>query len=223
MKSRDVVACVLVACAAACRGPEPSRGPAVPTPVTVPTPAPPPPGEVTYTVLDGWTREPVPGAVVNANGEQTRTDGAGQVPLVHRELHRIARHCMAAERAGHTLEPTALINEAYLRRIMVDIARRKNSAKRAGGAGRAPLEDAMAIATNRGPDPDLIALNLALEALSQFDQRKGLVVELRFFGGLSVEETAAALNVSPETVHRDWRLAKAWLRRELRRELASGC
>ena len=128
MKSRYVVACVLVACAPACRGPEPSRGPAVPTPVTVPTPAPPPPGEVTYTVLDGWTREPVPGAVVNANGEQTRTDGAGQVPLVHRELHRIARHCMAAERAGHTLEPTALINEAYLRRILLSsrYARRRH-------------------------------------------------------------------------------------------------
>ena len=81
----------------------------------------------------------------------------------------------------------------------------------------------MAVVTDRGSDPDLIALNLALEALSQFDQRKGLVVELRFFGGLSVDETATALNVSPETVHRDWRLAKAWLRRELRRELASGC
>ena len=180
-----------------------------------------------------------------ADGDASALDQL--VPLVHRELHRIARHCMAAERAGHTLEPTALINEAYLRltsvasidwqdrahffamtarlmrRILVDIARRKNSAKRAGASVRAPFEDAMAVVTDRGSDPDLIALNLALEALSQFDQRKGLVVELRFFGGLSVDETAVALNVSPETVHRDWRLAKAWLRRELRRELASGC
>lgn len=167
------------------------------------------------------------------------------VPLVHRELHRIARHCMAAERAGHILQPTALINEAYLRlcggaavdwqdrshffatsarlmrRILVDVARSKRYAKRGGGVPVAPLEEATAVAVDR--NPDLVALDLALEALAQIDSRKSRVVELRFFGGLSVHETAAALNVSPETVHRDWRLAKAWLRRELQRGATDGC
>ena len=167
------------------------------------------------------------------------------VPVVHRELHRIARHCMAAERTGHTLQPTALINEAYLRlvgighvdwqdrshffamsarlmrRILVDVARSKGSQKRGAGAVHAALEDPMAVsAAERAPD--LVALDFALDALAQVDERKSRVVELRFFGGLTVEETAGALNVSPETVHRDWRVAKAWLRRELRKDLSSG-
>ena len=166
------------------------------------------------------------------------------VPLVYRELHRIARSCMAAERAGHSLQPTALLNEAYLRlvggarvdwqdrshffamssrlmrRILVDVARSKKYAKRGGGAVVAPLVDAMAIAVERGTD--LVALDLALEALEQIDSRKSRVVELRFFGGLTVPETAAVLDVSPETVHRDWRLAKSWLRRELRNGPADG-
>jgi RNA polymerase sigma factor (TIGR02999 family) len=166
------------------------------------------------------------------------------VPLVHRELHKLARHFMAAENAGHSLQPTALLNEAYLRlvggapvewqdrshfyataarlmrRILVDIARRKHYQKRGGGAGTAPLDDAMAVAVERAPD--LVALDLAMQALAQLDHRKSQVVELRFFGGLSVQETAAALDVSIETVHRDWRFAKSWLRRELRRESPDG-
>lgn len=166
------------------------------------------------------------------------------VPLVHRELHRIARHCMAAERTGHSLQPTALLNEAYLRltgaahvnwqdrshffamsarlmrRILVDVARSKKYLKRGGGMGLKPLDDAVAVAVER--TPDLVALDLALQALAQFDNRKSRVVELRFFGGFSVEETAEVLGVSPETVHRDWRLAKSWLRRELQREPPDG-
>ena len=166
------------------------------------------------------------------------------VPLVHRELHRIARHCMAAERTGHSLQPTALLNEAYLRltgashvnwqdrshffamsarlmrRILVDVARSKKYLKRGGGMALKPLDDAVAVAVER--TPDLVALDLALQALAQFDSRKSRVVELRFFGGFSVEETAEVLGVSPETVHRDWRLAKSWLRRELQREPPNG-
>jgi RNA polymerase sigma factor (TIGR02999 family) len=167
------------------------------------------------------------------------------VPLVHRELHRLARHFMAAEHAGHSLQPTALLNEAYLRliggaqvewrdrahffatsarlmrRILVDVARSKRYLKRGGGAAMASLDDVAEVAVER--TPDLVALDLALEALAETDSRKSLVVELRFFGGLSVQETALALGVSPETVHRDWQFAKAWLRRELRKEQSDGC
>jgi RNA polymerase sigma-70 factor, ECF subfamily len=166
------------------------------------------------------------------------------VPLVYRELHRIARHCMAAERTGHSLQPTALLNEAYLRlvgvahvawqdrshfyalsarlmrRILVDIARSKNCLKRGEGITLTPLDDFAETAVE--PAPDLVALDLALQTLAQIDSRKSQVVELRFFGGLSVEEAAAALGISPETVHRDWRMAKSWLRRELRKEPAGG-
>ena len=166
------------------------------------------------------------------------------VPLVYRELHKIARHCMAAERAGHSLQPTALINEAYLRllgatqvdwkdrshffalsarlmrRILVDIARSKRYLKRNAGTSLAPLDDAMGVTLERAPD--LVELDLALQALGDMDNRKSRVVELRFFGGFTVEETAAALGVSSETVHRDWRLAKSWLRRELRKSPGHG-
>jgi RNA polymerase sigma-70 factor (ECF subfamily) len=161
------------------------------------------------------------------------------VPLVHRELHVIARHCMASERAGHSLQPTALLNETYLRlagvtrvqwqdrshffamsarlmrRILVDIARAKGSLKRGGGARVTSIDDGTEVAVERAPD--LVALDLALQSLAQIDERKSRVVELRFFGGLSVDETAHALGISPETVHRDWRFTKSWLRRELRR------
>jgi RNA polymerase sigma factor (TIGR02999 family) len=159
------------------------------------------------------------------------------VPLVHRELHRIARGCMRGERAGHSLQATALVNEAYLRlvgvqqvdwqnrvhflavsarlmrRILVDFARSKRYQKRGGGAEQVTLDEALLV---NEPGRDLVALDDALEALAKMDQRKAQVVEMRFFGGLSVEETAAALKISPETVMRDWRLAKAWLLRELR-------
>jgi RNA polymerase sigma-70 factor, ECF subfamily len=158
------------------------------------------------------------------------------IPLVHRELHRIARGCMRGERAGHSFQATALVNEAYLRlidaqhvdwqnrihflavsarlmrRILVDFARSRQYQKRGGGAKRVTLDEALVVAE---PGHDLVALDDALEALAKVDDRKARVVEMRFFGGLSVEETATALQVSPDTVMRDWRLAKAWLLREL--------
>jgi RNA polymerase sigma-70 factor, ECF subfamily len=159
------------------------------------------------------------------------------VPLVHAELHRIARGCMRGERAGHSLQATALVNEAYLRligaqqvdwqnrvhflavsarlmrRILVDFARSKKYQKRGGGAQPVTLDEALVVAA---PGRDLIALDEALDALGKLDERKARVVEMRFFGGLSVDETAAALGVSGDTVMRDWRLAKAFLLRELR-------
>jgi RNA polymerase sigma factor (TIGR02999 family) len=160
------------------------------------------------------------------------------VPLVHAELRRIARRCMAGERAGHSLQATALVNEAYLRlidvqhvnwqnrahflamsarlmrRILVDYARSRGYQKRGGGAVKVTFDEGLPVVGGR--DQDLVAVDDALEALAKIDERKGKVVELRFFGGLSVEETAAVLKVSPETVMRDWKLAKAWLLRELR-------
>ena len=147
---------------------------------------------------------------------------------------------MAGERGGHTLQATALVNEAYLRlidvqyvawqnrahflamsarlmrRIFVDVARSKGSRKRGGGAVRVTFDDAL-IATPE-PGRDLVALDDALEALTAVDARKARVIELRYFGGLSVEETAAALTVSVDTVMRDWKLAKAWLQRTLREQ-----
>jgi RNA polymerase sigma-70 factor, ECF subfamily len=159
------------------------------------------------------------------------------VPLVHEELHRIARGCMRGERAGHSLQATALVNEAYLRligaqqvdwqnrvhflavsarlmrRILVDFARSKKYQKRGGGVQPVTLDEALVVAE---PGRDLVALDEALDALAKLDERKARVVEMRFFGGLSVEETAAALGVSGDTVMRDWRLAKAYLLRELR-------
>src|SRR5262249_43932279 len=160
------------------------------------------------------------------------------IPLVHRELHQIARHCMAGERAGHSLQATALVNEAYLRlvdakdvawqdrahflavsarvmrRILVDHARARHYKKRGGDAVRVTFDEGLAV-TNE-PSLDFVALDDALEALAKFDDRKSRVVELRFFGGLTVEETASVLKVSPATVMGDWRLAKAWLQREMR-------
>jgi RNA polymerase sigma-70 factor (ECF subfamily) len=160
-------------------------------------------------------------------------------PLVYAELHRLAQHYMAGERTGHTLQSTALVNEAYMhlvdsshvrwqnrahffaisaqlmRRILVDSARSRKYAKRGGQAPRLSLEEALLVPEERGAD--LVALDDAMSALAAVDLRKSRVVELRFFGGLSVEETAEVLKVSPETVMRDWRLAKVWLRRELRR------
>jgi len=161
------------------------------------------------------------------------------VPLVYGELRRIAKRCLAGERAGQTLQATALVNEAYLRlvdvrqvnwqnrahflamsarlmrRILVDVARSKRYQKRGGGAVKVTLDDAVVAAVERGPD--LVALDDALSALAAVDERKARVIELRFFGGLSVEETATVLKVSVDTVMRDWKLAKVWLLRELRR------
>ena len=159
------------------------------------------------------------------------------VPLVHEELRRIARRHMGHERPGHTLQATALVNEAFLRlidvkriqwqnrahffamasramrRILVDSARAKHYQKRGGGAQKVSLDEALVV-TNE-PGQDLVALDDALTALAQVDARKSQVIEMRFFGGLSVEETAEALHVSSDTVMRDWRLAKVWLLREL--------
>ena len=147
---------------------------------------------------------------------------------------------MAGERAGHSLQATALVNEMYLRlvdvkhvnwqnrthflamsarlmrRILVDSARSKRYQKRGGGAMKVTLDEGLEVAVE--PAFDLVALDDALEELAAVDERKSRVVELRFFGGLSVEETANVLAVSPETVMRDWKQAKAWLRRELREE-----
>jgi RNA polymerase sigma factor (TIGR02999 family) len=145
---------------------------------------------------------------------------------------------MAGERQGHSLQATALVNEAYLRlidtktvawhdrahflavcarvmrHILVDHARSRHYQKRGGDAARVTFDEAL-IVTNE-PAEDFVALDDALEALAKFDERKSRVIELRFFGGMSVEETASALNVSADTVMRDWRLAKVWLRREMR-------
>jgi len=159
------------------------------------------------------------------------------MPLVYEELRRVARRYMRRERAGHTLQTTAVVNEAYLRlidasqvqwqnrahffavsaqlmrRILVDYARAHSYIKRGGGASHVPLEEAAVFSAERAPD--MVALDDALKSLAVMDQRKCRVVELRFFGGLSVEETAEALKVSPRTVLNDWNLAKAWLLREL--------
>jgi RNA polymerase sigma factor (TIGR02999 family) len=160
-------------------------------------------------------------------------------PLVHEELHRLAQHRMAHERAGHTLQTTALVNEAYIalvdsvhanwqnrahffavcaqvmRRILVDWARSRATFKRGGGVRLEGLEEALVGAPE--PDAGLVALDDALRDLAELDARKARVVELRFFGGLTTEETAAVLKISPETVLRDWKFAKSWLRRELTR------
>jgi RNA polymerase sigma-70 factor (ECF subfamily) len=158
-------------------------------------------------------------------------------PLVYDQLHRIAQRCMAGERPGHTLQTTALVNEVYLqlvdcqkidwkdrahffavsaqlmRRILVDFARSRGYQKRGGGAPHLSLDEAPSVSNE--PDANLVALDDALIALAAVDGRKSKVVELRFFGGLSIEETAEVLRVSVETVVRDWRLAKVWLLREL--------
>ena len=165
-------------------------------------------------------------------------------PLVYEELHRLAQRYMARERPGHTLQTTALLNEAYLRlvgaadagwesrthffavsaqvmrRILVDWARSQQALKRGGEITRLQLEEPLAVADGRGPD--LVALDDALHALAAFDARKSQVVELRFFGGLSVEETAQVLKISSDTVTRDWKLAKTWLRREMTQDDQNG-
>jgi RNA polymerase sigma factor (TIGR02999 family) len=166
------------------------------------------------------------------------------IPRVERELHRIARRCLAGERAGYSLQATALVNEAYLRlvdarqvrwqdrahflamsarlmrRVLVDQARTKRCQKRGGSRVRVTFTDALAVSDETSHD--LVDLDDALQALAMFDQRKSKVIELRYFGGLSVEETAGVLGVSPDTVMRDWKLAKAWLLREMRRHPGEG-
>jgi RNA polymerase sigma factor (TIGR02999 family) len=159
------------------------------------------------------------------------------MPLVYSELHRLAQRYMAGERPGHTLQATALVNEAYLklagsantnwesrtqffgvcaqvmRHILVDWARSRQTGKRGGKVALLELDDALAATAQ--PGTDLVAIDDALKALADIDPRKSRVVELRFFGGMTVEETAEVLKISVETVHRDWKFARSWLRREL--------
>jgi RNA polymerase sigma-70 factor, ECF subfamily len=171
-------------------------------------------------------------------GDQTALDAL--MPLVHDELRRIARRCLYDERANRSVQATELVNEAYLRlvdvqhvdwqnrthflamsarlmrRVLVDLARSRDAGKRGGGAVRVTLDDA-AMASG-APGADVIRVDDALEALAALDERKSRVVELRFFGGLTVDEIAVALQVSSKTVLRDWEFARAWLQRELTRE-----
>jgi RNA polymerase sigma factor (TIGR02999 family) len=161
------------------------------------------------------------------------------LPVVYQELHRMARRYMAAENSDHTLQASALVNEAYLRlvdvrqmqwqnrahffgvaaqlmrRILVDFGRRRHYLKRGGGARPVTLKEDLDVAAAQ--TTDLVALDDALNALGEVDPRRVRVVELRFFAGLTVEETAEVLKVSPDTVVRDWRLAKVWLHRELKK------
>ena len=154
------------------------------------------------------------------------------VPLVYAELHRLAKSYMRKERAGQTLQTTALIHEAYLRlidasqvqwqnrahffgvaahimrQILVAMARERGSQKRGGGIRQVSLDEELVVSQEQGED--LVAIDEALSALAEVDARKAQVVELRFFGGLTEEETATALKVSPETVRRDWRIARSW-------------
>jgi len=173
-----------------------------------------------------------------SNGNQAALDKL--MPLVYGELHRLAHKYMRQERPGHTIQTSGLVNEAYLRlvdqrevhwqnrahfygiaaqlmrRILVDHARSRQYAKRGGSSSHVPLDEGLIVSAERGAE--VIALDDALKGLATFDERKSQIVELRFFGGLSIEETAEVLGVSPGTVMRDWTLAKAWLRREIASE-----
>ena len=157
------------------------------------------------------------------------------MPLVYEELRRLAHQYMSRERPDHTMQTSALVNEAYLRlvdqkdvrwqdrahffgiaarlmrQVLVDYARQRRYAKRGGDARRVPLDEALIVSEERAAD--VVALDEALKSLAEIDPRQSQIVELRFFGGLSVQETAEVLSVSPGTVMRDWTLAKAWLRR----------
>lgn len=186
----------------------------------------PSPHEVTRLLVD-WS-----------NGDKSALDKL--MPLIYTELRRLAHHYMSRERPGHTLQTTALVNEAYLRlvdqrnvhwrnrahffaissqlmrRILVDHARSHAYQKRGGGARQVSLDEAAVTSEERAAD--IIALDDALTHLAAIDRRKSQVVELRFFAGLSTEETAEVLEVSPATVERDWRMAKAWLYRMISHE-----
>src|SRR5262245_23437615 len=177
-----------------------------------------------------------------SDGDQTALEEL--TPLVYAELHRLAGGYMRRERPGHPLQTTALVNEAYLRlvdlkqaqwqnraqffaiaaelmrRILVDFARKRRRAERGGFAQQISLEESAVV--SKGRTADFVALDDALKSLAEIDPRKSRMVELRFFGGLSVEETAEVLNVSPRTVMREWSLARDWLYRELSGEKKSG-
>ncbi len=183
----------------------------------------PPRHEITG-LLEGWSQ-----------GDRQALDTL--IPLVHDELYRLARGYFAREQPGHTLQPTALVNEAYLRLvdergmrwqsrahfigvaaqlmrfILVDHCRRKRYQKRGGGAARITFDENLPVGIERSDE--LLALDEALKKLAIRDERKSRIAELRYFGGLTVEETANVLSISVATVMRDWRLARAWLQREL--------
>jgi RNA polymerase sigma factor (TIGR02999 family) len=170
-----------------------------------------------------------------SSGEQEALDQL--IPLVYHELHRLAHRYMGRERGAHTLQSTALVHEAYerlihlkdvswqnrahffavsaqvMRRILVDYARARRYSKRGGEWRQVPLNEAVALFRDR--QTDIVALDDALKTLAGIDARKSQVVEMRFFGGLSIKEVAEVLSVSEETILRDWRLAKVWLLREL--------
>ena len=176
------------------------------------------------------------------DGDQSALDQL--MPLVYEELHRLAHRYMAQERPEHTLQTSALVNEAYvrlidqrsvvwqnraqffgiaatsMRRILVSYARSRKRVKRGAGAFQISLDETAILSNERASE--MVALDEALENLTAVDQRKSQVVELRFFGGLSIDETAEVLKVSPGTVMRDWTLAKAWLRREVSRDAGDG-
>lgn len=186
----------------------------------------PPPAQVTQ-LLAAW------GTGDEAAREQL-------MAVVYDELHRLAHHYMRRESPGNTLQTSALVNEAFvklvdqknvrwqnrahffgiaaqlMRRILVDHARGRQTAKRGGGVQAISFDDAFYVSDERSAE--VVAVHEALEQLSKFDSRKGQIVELRFFGGLSIDETAEVLGVSPGTVMRDWTLAKAWLHREMSAE-----
>ena len=169
------------------------------------------------------------------DGDQRALDEL--MPLVYKELHRLAARCMRGERPGHTLQTSALVNEAYMRlagheeirwqnrthffaiaaqamrRILVDYARRGGNRKRGGGAHKVALDEALIVSEERVAE--VVALDDALKQLAEVSPRKSQLVELRFFGGLSIEEAAEVLGVSPGTAMRDWTFTKAWLRREI--------
>lgn len=175
-------------------------------------------------------------------GDQVARDQL--MSVVYPELHRLAHRYMKRESPGHTLQTSALVNEAFvrlvdqknvrwqnrahffgiaaqmMRRILVDYARSRRYAKRGGGAQQLSLDEALIVSDERSAE--VVAVDEALRRLADFDRRKGQIVELRFFGGLSIEETAEVLAVSPGTVMRDWTLAKAWLRREISSEAVDG-
>jgi RNA polymerase sigma factor (TIGR02999 family) len=175
-----------------------------------------------------------------SGGDKNALDEVMQI--VYEELHRLAHRHLAKERQDHTLQTTALVNEAYLklidqkrvkwqsrshffalssqlmRRILVDYARSRQYAKRGGGASALPLDEALIVAPGRAAE--MIALDEALTELAKHDERKARIVELRFFAGMSIDETSELLGVSPGTVMKDWTLAKAWLQREMQRSRA---
>jgi RNA polymerase sigma-70 factor (ECF subfamily) len=179
-------------------------------------------------------------ALLRAWGDGDQDALHALTPIVYEELHRLARHYMRRERSGHSLQATALVNEAYMRladytrmqwqdrahffavsaqvmrRILVDHARRHN-VKRGRGIQCVSLEDVAVVAPNEDAETDLVALDQALIGLTRIDPRKAQIVEMRFFGGLTVEEIGEVLKVSPGTIKRDWRAAKAWLYQELTR------